>query len=76
MIEGLKSSLPPEWEACNTPDEAQDLLYRNKVTKEIQLDHPVDVIYREKLLKLKKIRQIESHLGMEPIDEERDSWLK
>lgn len=50
--EGITAQLPVEWQACQTPD--GDLVYRNIRTKAVQEEHPLDEIYRQKVIELRE----------------------
>lgn len=42
-LEGLKAALPPFWEACE--DTQGELYFRNRKTRVIALENPLDEIY-------------------------------
>ena len=44
--EGVKAMTPKPWIIEETKDEV--IQYRNKETGEINLDHPLDTVYRQK----------------------------
>ena len=47
-LEGLKAPLPPFWEACETKE--GNIVFRNKKTRQITEDSPLDAVYRQKVL--------------------------
>jgi hypothetical protein len=62
--------LPKDWEACQAPD--GELVYRNKVTKVVQEEHPLDSLYKEKVIELReayKIYEDERSMSMNTIIE-------
>jgi hypothetical protein len=63
--QGLIASLPPFWEACEASN--GELYFRNRRTRQITQDNPLDEIYRQKI---KEMKRIEGTYGVEPINEE------
>lgn len=53
--EGVKASLPEGWQACQTPD--GELVYRNIKTKVVQEEHPMDEVYRQRVIELREAFQ-------------------
>jgi hypothetical protein len=65
--EGLRAPLPEIWEAFY--DAKGDLKYRNRLTGDIESDHPNDAIYREKFLASKQRKREEDE--RKRVEEER-----
>lgn len=51
--EGLVAPLPPFWEACETKN--GELLFRNRRTRQITEENPLDGVYRKKIQEIKRI---------------------
>ena len=50
-VEALRAPLPPFWQACETKE--GELIFRNKKTRQITPDNPLDSLYRQKVMELK-----------------------
>lgn len=64
LKEGITAQLPCEWQACQTRD--GQLLYRNLSTKVVQEQHPLDEMYRQKVIQLRQYAQ--GMLNQESLD--------
>lgn len=62
--EALKAQLPPEWKPCQTAD--GQVYYFNFNTGESLWDHPVDIMYREKVKEAKEAKKVKKVIVKKP----------
>lgn len=56
-VEGLKAPVPEPWRAIQYANQSDEIYYMNMQTGHITHEHPLDVVYRDRVQQEKKLKE-------------------
>ena len=61
-VEGLKAPVPEPWRAIQYANNADEIYYMNMQNGVITHEHPLDVVYRDRVQQEKKLKEQQNRL--------------